>query len=159
MANGGFEFGTDFLAYCGRDIREIYDYWNKQRGERVMPSRSDLDPLDIPRLLRGITLVDVKCHDPLQLIYRLVGTREVEFRGQDPTGMSVADSFRGPSAENAMRSYGVVIERREPMFRRDFLDSQSGHSVREERIFLPLSNDDDLVNMVLVYASDHIVGE
>ncbi|WP_421882147.1 PAS domain-containing protein [Pacificispira sp.] len=151
----GFEFGTAFLSDCGDDIREIYHYWNDRRGSRRSPSRSDIDPLDFHRLLPGVTLLTVVSTDPLDLVYKVVGTREVTFRGRDPTGLTVSSAFHGPSPENALRSYAAVIERHEPLFRRDTLRSLTGNMVREERIFLPLSAEDETVDQILLYASDH----
>ena len=56
-----------------------------------MPSRADIEPLDLPSYLPGIVMVDVG-HDPYTLTYRLVGTREAEARGHNPTGKSVFDN-------------------------------------------------------------------
>ncbi|MDW3204971.1 MAG: PAS domain-containing protein [Alphaproteobacteria bacterium] len=151
----GFEYGTAFLTDCGDDIREIYRYWDARRGTRRSPARTDIDPLDFHRLLPGVTLLNVVSTDPLDLQYKVVGTREVAFRGRDPTGLTVSEAFHGPSPENALRSYGSVIEQHEPLFRRDTLLSRSGNMVREERIFLPLSADGETVDQILLYASDH----
>ena len=30
---------------------ELYDHWNRIRGIRNVPNRSDFDPIDIPKLL------------------------------------------------------------------------------------------------------------
>lgn len=151
----GFEFGTAFLTECGDDIREIYRYWDARRGTRRSPARTDIDPLDFHRLLPGVTLLTVESIDPIDLRYKVVGTREVAFRQRDPTGLTVAEAFHGPSPENALRSYAAVINRHEPLFRRDALLSRGGNMVREERLFLPLSSDGETVDQILLYASDH----
>ncbi|HYG91851.1 MAG TPA: PAS domain-containing protein [Azospirillum sp.] len=48
-------------------------HWDRMRGARRMPSRADLDPVDIPRLLPVTILVEV-LRDPLDFRYRLLGT-------------------------------------------------------------------------------------
>lgn len=58
---------------AGSLIDAAWSHWEKIRGARAMPSRADLDPIDIPRLLPFTILVDV-LHDPLDFRYRLLGT-------------------------------------------------------------------------------------
>ena len=77
-------------------IRALYDYWDGKRGGRRMPARPDIDPLEFVPHLPGIMLVDVVA-DERRFVYRLVGTREVEARGEDPTGKSVVDKYFGSS--------------------------------------------------------------
>jgi hypothetical protein len=48
-------------------------YWQTLRRGRRIPSRADLDPTEIPRLLPGVILVDVE-RQPLDFRYRLVGS-------------------------------------------------------------------------------------
>lgn len=48
-------------------------HWERMRGDRAMPARADLDPVDIPRLLPLTILVDV-IEEPLDFRYRLIGT-------------------------------------------------------------------------------------
>jgi hypothetical protein len=40
-------------------IQAGYDYWLCKRGVRDMPSRVDLDPAEIKRILPSVMLVDV----------------------------------------------------------------------------------------------------
>ena len=49
----------DFLEFCHPRILALYQYWNSKRGNRLMPSRADIDPLDFPTYLPGIVMVDV----------------------------------------------------------------------------------------------------
>jgi hypothetical protein len=37
---------------------DLYRYWLAKRGSRTMPSRSSLDPVDVPALLPYLGLVD-----------------------------------------------------------------------------------------------------
>ena len=40
-----------FIDSCHERVRAIYRYWDGKRNGRLMPSRADLDPVDIPKLL------------------------------------------------------------------------------------------------------------
>jgi hypothetical protein len=84
---------VEFLEFCSPQVREMHEHWAALRGDRVLPHRDDLDPARITRYLPGIMLVDVLWGPPLDFVYRLVGTREVESRGTDPTGRRVAEAY------------------------------------------------------------------
>jgi len=142
----------DFPATCHPDTRVLYDYWLGKCGARRMPARSDLDPTEIPRtVLPGVSLVDV-VPDARRYVYRLVGTGDVDVRGQDPTGRSVMEGFFAPSAENALSCYDRVVTTRAPFLDPLHFTAPTGRHVTEETIFLPLSDDGLNVNMILVFS-------
>src|SRR4030095_6374499 len=106
---------ADFLGRCHPAIRAIYAYWEGKRGGRRLPARSDIDPTEFVPHLPGIMLVDVVA-DERRYVYRLVGTREVEARGQNPTGRPVGEKFHGSSRENVLRNYDHVCRERAALF-------------------------------------------
>jgi hypothetical protein len=143
------------LAGAPPDLLEMYAYWQRKRGTRAMPDRADLEPAEIKRLLPGILLVDVRlsADGALDFVYRLVGTREVDMRGNDPTGRRVAEAYYGKSAELVTACYRRVVETAQP-----FLDDDCFHLPGQEwspsaSIYLPLSSDGARVTMILVYSS------
>jgi len=141
-----------FPATCHGDTVTLYRYWRGKCRGRHMPARADIDPVEMPaRLLPGITLVDV-VRDARRFVYRLVGTGEVEVRGNDPTGRSVADGFFGFSVEDALSCYTKVVETRAPLLDTAPFVATNGRYISEETIFLPLSEDGTDVNMVLVFS-------
>ena len=130
----------------------MYEYWLSKCGRRPMPRRSDIDPVDMPRgLLPFINLVDV-VDDERRYVYRLVGTGDVDVRGQDPTGKSVLEGFFAPRAEDALACYDRVVATRAPFLDPEPFVAPNGKYVMEETIFLPLSDDGVKVNMVLVFS-------
>lgn len=83
---------------CHESLVALYAYWDAKRGNRRMPSRADIDPVDLKRFLRLLCLIDV-VPDERQYVYRVVGTRDVEMRGYDPTGKSVKEGYYGESSD------------------------------------------------------------
>ncbi len=73
-----------------REQRELYDYWRACAQSRAMPSRFDIDPVAIPHLLPGLSLLDTG-GDLDSLKYRLAGTRVGEIYGAEITGRAVFD--------------------------------------------------------------------
>lgn len=140
----------EFLAICSPAVRAIHEYWNGLRADRRMPRRSDVDPADIVPHLPGILLVDVR-QDPLDFVYRLVGTREVAARGSDPTGKRVAEHCFGGNMHEVLDNYRHVVTERAVLYDRERFTSPDGRYVQDESLFMPLSNDGETVNIVLVY--------
>jgi hypothetical protein len=140
----------DWRSTCHPDILKVLAYWEGKRHGRRMPSRTDIDPSELVGLLPYIMLVDVVA-DARRFVYRLVGTGEVEVRGNDPTGKSVAEGYFAASAEAALRSYETVCRTREPFYEEDQFQVVDRY-VGEANIFLPLSDDGESVNMVLVFS-------
>jgi len=145
---------TDLAVFLSRSrsrTQAIYQYWNAKRGTRKMPARRDIDPVDMKAWLAGIQLINV-FHNPRRLIYRLVGQVDVEFRGYNPTGRSVEECGVGPTLADCLQNYEIVLSQRTFVF--DFAEHKnaSGLLLTQECILLPLSDDNDMVNMVMTYA-------
>ncbi|HVZ02454.1 MAG TPA: PAS domain-containing protein [Dongiaceae bacterium] len=128
----------------------LYQYWDSKRGGRKMPRRSDIDPVELVPFLPRLMIVDV-VDDERRYVYRLVGTREVEARGRDPTGQAVGDAFIGSSREKVLANYDRVL-----MTGRPYIDTGTVVTVADKLddsqvIFLPISEDDETVSQILVY--------
>jgi hypothetical protein len=136
---------------CRPGTLAVYRYWDGKRAGRLMPSRRDIDPVEMKPWLAQMQLVDVH-HNPRRLVYRLVGELDVSFRGYNPTGRTVEECGIGLSLEETLKNYDVVITERRPLY--DWSDylSKSGYLKGQEGLLLPLSDDGETVNMVLTYA-------
>lgn len=147
----------ELLADCHPHTNAIYRYWLEKRGARSMPARRDIDPIEMaPGFLPGICLVDVVA-DARRYVYRLVGTRDVEVRGYDPTGKSVAEAFFGCSADETVECYDRVVASREPLIdTKSFRSPDTGYAT-DETLYLPLSDDAVNVNKVLVFSQSQYV--
>ena len=142
------------IAQCHPEIQAMAAYWRRKAGARRMPSRSDIDPGELTPFLARMTLVDV-VPDARRFVYRLVGTEEVAVRGADPTGKSVGDAYFGPTAEKAFEHYGYVVEHRAPYCYRGQFRAPDNAVEDEDVVFLPLSEDGESVNMILVFYHDY----
>jgi hypothetical protein len=90
-------------------------YWHEIRGERAMPARRDLDPLDIPKLLANVFLVDVLADGDFR--YRLVGDHIVERAGANFTGLKVSEVADEGSQPELRKLYAEVVAACEPQYR------------------------------------------
>jgi hypothetical protein len=97
-----------------REQRELYAYWRACAQTRRIPSRFDIDPVAIPHLLPGLTLLDAG-ENLETLKYRLAGTRVAEIYGAEITGRAVFDIGFQHKQEYWRAVYRRVIEGQTPM--------------------------------------------
>src|SRR5689334_21616632 len=67
------------------EITRALAYWRAKRGTRQMPSRSDIDPLDLSIDLPRVMMAEVS-RDPLEFRYRVAGTGTFRVHGEELTG-------------------------------------------------------------------------
>jgi hypothetical protein len=125
---------------------DLYRYWLAKRGSRTMPSRSSLDPMDIPALLPYLGLVDKVVG---QYRYRLMGTAVVKELGRDLTGAFVGSSFsKAPESVAALQSiYERVFNTAQPVFATCEHKTKLDSIHKVSHLILPLSDDGTTVNM------------
>ena len=125
-------------------------YWEEKRRGRLMPARADIDPFELKRFLPGIILIDVVA-DARRYVYRLVGTREVAMRGNDPTGRSMIEGFFAANLAEALAIPDRVVAMRAPLFLARAFTAPDGRIGDEELVMLPLAEDGETVNMIFGY--------
>jgi hypothetical protein len=139
---------TSFLA---EELRKALAYWERKRGERRMPRRADIDPVEIPDLLPYVRLVDVVARG--QYRYRLVGTEVEQLHGGLKFyGRLVHEALPPQLADHIIPVYDECVRERRPVFLEQIFYTPDREQVaRHSRVlFLPLSEDDETVSMVLV---------
>ena len=132
-------------------LQEAYRYWLDKCDGDALPTRRDLDPADIPKLLPHVLLVEV--HGDGRYRYRLVGTENVYEHGMDATGRYLDEVLPGPEYRaHVLRLYDECVRERRPVYSESLFLSAVG--LKPERhlkvLFMPLSNDGERVNLVFV---------
>lgn len=130
-------------------LAEIYEYWQEKCGKTRMPSRLDLDPVDLGRNLPHIALVDV-FQDPFKLRWRLLGTHITQSTGRDVTNAYFENAYRHPLFNDMIEIYGECVRSRKPIryfgtasfSGKDYLHFETGH--------FPLSSDGESVDMLFI---------
>lgn len=137
-------------------IRQGVAFWDGLRAGRRFPSRSDLDPLKLPRhLLPHIGLIDVIDQDLPDFRWRLIGTHMTAVMRRDSTGRTWRELYGEANFRNVALGPCSVLERglpcrtlvRAPDRARDFLVI--------EGVDLPLSADGQRINMILGFNHAH----
>jgi hypothetical protein len=127
-------------------LKTLHHYWQSKCGSRLMPSRADINPADIKSLLPDVIIWSAV--DPY--IIRLVGDHIVRFVGVNNTGLPATEEMP-PDAGRVMKAVlANVVSAKSPRFRIGKAFWKPEKSYRNfESCFLPLSPDDDNVDMIL----------
>jgi len=126
--------------------RTLYSYWLDHHVDGRPPSRADIDPpLEIPRLLANLMLIDI---EPTGFRSRLSGSELTRRAGIDRTG-EIIDPARAPSkrGHEFVAFLGKVVETRSPVLYRV---GPSARNVDGATVLLmPLAGSDESVGMIL----------
>ncbi len=129
-------------------LRALFGYWREKRGDRAMPARADLDPLEIPTLLPIVGLVDV-LDGGARFRYRLVGTEMVDVSGHDPTGRFLDEALPDSGyADYLIDMFREVTRERRPLYGESDFRGQGRIECRVRRLLMPLSRDGRAVDMI-----------
>lgn len=133
-----------------RRLHDLLDYWKRMRGPgRNVPCRHDLNPADVQSLLPWIMLLDVTGDD---YRYRLVGTGLDGLFGRALTGNTLCQAW--PRRLGALWHHWMDRASRDgqAVATSATLATRRG-KLRLDKIFLPVSNHPDRIDMLLCGAS------
>ncbi len=143
---------SETIALRSTINQECLAYWGAKRGPRTMPSRKDIDPAEMVSFLPNVFLLDVKA-DPLDFRYRLIGTLMDQHMNERYTGRWMSDIPHQKPPSIIWRSCQLVVESRCPYSSETPYVGKHRDFKHTEDIILPLSDNDDAVNMLLVTAA------
>jgi hypothetical protein len=132
-------------------LQSALTYWQRQSAGKAMPRRADIDPTDIPKLLRHVMLVEVLACGRYR--YRLIGTENDEAHGVNATGRYLDEVLPGPEYRtHVLDLYDECVRTRRALYSECFFISPQQRAPERHRkvLFLPLSDDSETVNQVLV---------
>ena len=109
--------GTVNIAFRAQLVvpeqRQLYDYWLDCASGQDMPTRSDINPARIPRLLPYVTLVDI--HDDIgKSRVRLAGTRLRDVYDREITGLCLDELDYGEKRDYWMAAYNHTAKEGKP---------------------------------------------
>jgi hypothetical protein len=132
-------------------LQSALDYWRRQAAGKAMPRRAEIDPIDIPKLLPDVMLVEVLPSGRYR--YRLIGTENAEAHGINATGRYLDEVLPGPEYKvHVLGLYDECVQSRRALYSEClFVSPQDGVTERHTKVlFLPLSDDREDVSQVLV---------
>jgi len=136
-------------------LKRFFDYWKACRGERTMPARADIDPLDFQYVLGHVALIDVETGDRQRYRFRVDGSTIADLCGLDLTGKYLDEATAPAERTGLERSYGELVTLGQPIHYTGMRNWEK-RSCGVEGLLLPLSQDGKAVDMILdcMFVSD-----
>ncbi len=139
-------------SYLRAQHLTLLEYWNGLEAGGGLPSRAAVNPLDLPRLLKNIGLVDVvqEVGGICRYRYRLVGTQLSHIAGADFTDRWLSDIKSGEYVAFLQGLYTECVDRKAPVFSRTTMQYSDDRKLEADRLVLPLATDGENVDMLLI---------
>lgn len=138
-------------AFDSPVLTAVHAYWNTRRGNRQMPARKDIQPSDLRQHLGWLFLADV-LPDMEDFRYRLVGQMVGAYFGIEGTNQTlkgVFARFGKLSVDTTLYIYRKAVTSKQPL-RLTGQANWDGNGLEPyETVYLPLSDDDNSVNIIL----------
>jgi hypothetical protein len=129
-------------------LHAVLSYWAGKRGARPMPSRRDIDPLELgPAVLPHLMLVDVEVGPRFR--YRLFGTAVSEAFGMDATGQYIYVIMVGQYRDFLLGLYSDLLKMKKPVYSTSIYGTKLDTKMWTQRLILPLSSNGTDVDMAL----------
>lgn len=136
-----------------RVLRELQAYYNSKVGAvGGMPSRQNISPADIHKILENIFLVELRGDPALgasSFFYRVMGSKLAELDGQDLSQQSLGEYKCGNRRARSAMIYSYVARTKKPARAVGHIQNAIGKVQLIETVTFPLSNDGVNVNMLI----------
>jgi len=145
-------------ATAHRKIADIFRYWQRiAPAPDRLPGRQHFDPVDVPKLLENVWLLDV-VGTPPAFRFRLIGSATVRAGIPNRIGSDVLAFVPEAARARAYADFAFVVEARSPLwFRGPAMLPHHKEIFELERLYLPLAGDgarvDMLLNLTVFYTS------
>lgn len=139
-----------------KPLAQLYAYWQAKRGGQLMPSRADINPVEMQAFLPHTMLLDVltDAQGDVRFRTRLIGTHVVSGFGSDFTGKYLDEIGLGDQHDRLIEACLYTVQKRKPAYLAGKLIRQSPREhLSYQRLGVPLSTDGENVNMILAAAS------
>jgi hypothetical protein len=139
------------LGRVSNETRRVFDLWLQTDRADGLPMLAYFPLHSIADLLPSTLIVEVieATHD---YRYRQCGRREMEVRGQDPTGRTVRQCHEGEILDFVLENYDRVVTGGDGLLDLSVDINSSQRFVATEVLFLPFSDVGVAVTDILVYS-------
>ncbi|RKQ72589.1 PAS domain-containing protein [Oceanibaculum indicum] len=136
--------------------RQMFDYWHGRFIGTLPPSRSAIDPVDIPTaVLPWLVLYNVhwvpdeQGSERPRFEFRLVGTGVVQRYNRDSTGKYFEDVYDNATFPRMMAAFSEVALNCRPAYAQLQMPIPGRDFIPYERLLLPLAGEDGRVEAII----------
>lgn len=154
--NGSSAFDSGpYSCFQHKELWTLFDYWRGVRGNRILPSRQDIDPVALGSILSGIWMCDYEAeYDTIR--YRLAGEAVSIATGFSSVRGKLLSELVPPEEFDRVNAIMLRVLTEPAILHSDGSVYRSvGRYTRAERLVLPLSSDgrkaDGMVGVIVIY--------
>lgn len=141
------------LNHATHLLQQGYRYWDAKRTGRPMPSRSDINPAEIPALLPHVVLLEVlregdTAGAPLDFRYRLMGGAVEAHLTMRYTGLRMSEIPHQKPPSRLWQNFSTVVETARPLITQVPYIGQHKDFLAAQDLITPLSEDGQNVSML-----------
>jgi hypothetical protein len=136
------------LQFEDPTLGPLLAYWQSKCRDGGLPSRHDIDPVELKEHLGNLCLVEV-LGPPLRLRYRLVGTNITRLMHRDATGRCFDELYPAEALPSYLAAYEQLIATRQPLRCYGLSTYPDQNLYRYEILNMPLADASGSVNMVI----------
>jgi hypothetical protein len=130
-------------------LSAVWEFCAARRAGRSMPSRADMDPVDMPRfVLPYLVLFDV-FDQGARFRWRLAGTAVVNYFGRDATGRFGEEVLSGEYLAFITSLTKHACRSRVPIFSHAIFHWEATRTMTTSRLYVPLGDDTVGVTQIL----------
>jgi len=129
-------------------LARLHDYWIGKCAGRKLPSRADIDPLEMREWLGNLLLAEFFGGVENYRV-RIDGSNLIGPGGKDRTGKGSEVLTSSEERALIVAQYQPVLDTAQPAYYETQFINSEGRYLREQKLLLPLSEDGSVVNMVL----------
>lgn len=128
-------------------VKEIFDFWKRSRGAYRFPAQSDLDLIEVPRLLPNLFMLDAEPNRAFR--YRFMGSSLDSHIGIALTGRTFSEHRAGRVLEEITNFFSRIIDGDVLGVMTSQLPSETVNWATYTRVGLPIADDHMTPNKVL----------
>jgi hypothetical protein len=129
-------------------LARLHDYWIGKCAGRPLPSRADIEPLEMKEWLGNLLLAEFFGGIEHYRV-RLDGSNLIGYGGKDRTGKGSEVLTSDEERNLIVAQYKPVLDTAQAAYYETQFQNSEGRFLREQKLLLPLSDNGSLVNMVL----------
>ena len=139
------------------ELRELHQYWLTKHRDGRLPRRSDIDPLEVPRLLKSLALLEV-VGEAEDFVFVLAGSRIEEAFDRTLKGVTLGELRQTDEITPSAEQYVAAVRSRIPQHQQADMREYGKEHWACRRLILPLSSDGERVDCLLTGAVFSLVG-
>lgn len=129
-------------------IRKVYDYWAGKKSAGRLPSRREIDPVDIYDCLSWLMILEA-VEGGRDFRIRLAGSQIEEAHDRPLKGLMVGDLGSGDELASVLERFRGVMTTKTPNFHSGSLSMVGRAFIEFDRVALPLAEDGETVSHLL----------